>query len=188
MKQLIRVWLLLLLLIGCTTTPTTPSPPQSSAAELHNWVFEGRLAITDGQQSWQSSIKWEQQGEAYSIDLVGALGQGQISIRGDADGVTLRQGDQALQADDPDQLLAEATGLSLPISSLRYWLLGLATPTSAVTPMTDAEGRLRQLQQAGWLIHYPNYIQVDDFSLPQRLRAVHDPFTVQLLIRQWILI
>lgn len=180
--------LLLLLLAGCATGVTTASPPQSSAAELDNWAFTGRLGITDGQQSWQSSISWEQQGEAYRIDLVGALGQGQISIRGDLDGVTLRQGEQLLQADDPDQLLTEATGLSLPISSLRYWLLGLATPTSAVTPITDAEGRLRQLQQAGWLIHYPNYIQVGDFSLPQRLRAVYEPVTVQLLIRQWTLI
>ncbi len=179
---------LLPLLAGCATGVTTVSPPQSSAEDLDSWAFTGRLAITDGQQSWQSSISWEQQGEVYRIDLVGALGQGQISIRGDSDSVTLYQGGQSLQADDPDHLLAEVTGLSLPITGLRYWLLGLATPTSPMAPVTDSEGRLRQLQQAGWLIHYPNYIQVDDFSLPQRLRAVYEPVTVQLLIRQWTLI
>lgn len=186
MRQLLAIWLLVL--AGCATSPTSPTQPQRPALDLDAWVLEGRLAMTDGQQSWQSSITWEQQGDAYRIDLVGALGQGQISIRGDAHGVILRQGEHWLQAEEADQLLAEATGLSLPISGLRYWLLGLATPQMPVTPVTDAEGRMRQLQQAGWLIHYLNYMQVDEFSLPQRLRAVYEPFTVQLFIRQWTLI
>ncbi len=178
----------LLVVAGCATSPTSPAPPHRPALELDAWVLEGRVAMTDGQNSWQSSITWEQRGAGYRIDLVGALGQGQIRIRGDEQGVVLHQGEHSFHAEEADQLLAEATGLSLPISGLRYWLLGLATPDTPVTPVTDAQGRTRQLQQAGWLIHYLNYIQVDEFDLPQRLRAVYEPFTVQLFIRQWTLI
>lgn len=185
-----RAWLttlvVLVWLTGCATLPDA-TESTTSASELTDWSFEGRLAIDDGRQSWQSSIHWVQRGDDYSIDLIGPLGQGRMAIRGGPDGVSLHSGDQWLYAEEPDELLARTTGFSVPISGLRHWLRGLATPGLSARPVTDAQGRLRQLQQAGWLITYPNYVAVEAFSLPQRLQATRDEFTVRLLVGRWTL-
>lgn len=180
-------WLLLIFISGCATLDRPDGESVTTADELTDWSFEGRLGIDDGRQSWQSSVHWVQQGESYRIDLIGPLGQGRMAIRGGPDGVGLHSGDQWLYADDPDELLLQATGFSVPVSGLRHWLLGLTTPDPAAQPVADAEGRLRQLRQTGWLITYPTYIVVDGYSLPQRLQAVREEITVRLLINRWTL-
>lgn len=166
-------------------------------AELSDWRIEGRLAVSDGRQSWQSGVNWRQRGGRYAIDLIGPLGQGRVSIRGDANGVTLDDGERRLRAPDPETLLARAGIAPVPIEGLRHWLLGLPDPALSARPVTDDDGLLRRLQQAGWQIVYVNYVTVDDLVMPQRIDARRDgpgvdtpgvdTLDVRLLINRWTL-
>lgn len=159
---------------------------RAALAELSDWRVEGRLAVSNGRQSWQSSVNWRQRDERYAIDLIGPLGQGRVSIRGDADGVTLDDGERRLQAPDPETLLARAGIAPVPIEGLRYWLLGLPDPERPARPVTDDDGLLRRLQQAGWQIVYVNYITVDELVMPQRIDARREGLEVRLLINRWV--
>ncbi|MDX1605371.1 MAG: lipoprotein insertase outer membrane protein LolB [Candidatus Competibacterales bacterium] len=173
---------------GCATVPPVPD---SGTAELdreplpEHWTLDGRLALSDAARSWQASLHWEQRGAHYRIDLVGPLGQGRLAIRGGPDGVSLETERETLHAEDPDELLARATGLRLPVRGLRYWVLGRPAPAAPARPVTDDQGRLRRLQQSGWYLTYPNYITVEGRPMPQRIRAEREALDLRVLITRW---
>jgi outer membrane lipoprotein LolB len=180
-----------LLLVGCAGPAVLEgySLEQRAAhlANLQTWSIEGRLAVSDGHQNWQAGVNWRQSDENYAIDLIGPLGQGRLDIRGDADGVTLRDGERLLSAADPETLLARAGIAPVPIAGLRHWLLGLPAPAGSARPVIDDDGLLRRLQQDGWQIVYVNYVTVDDIAMPQRIDARRDELDVRLLINRWTL-
>jgi outer membrane lipoprotein LolB len=185
-----------LLLFGCAGPEALEgrSLEQRAAqlAELHAWRFEGRLAVSDGRQSWQAGVNWRQRDESYFIDLIGPLGQGRLDIRGDADGVTLRDGERLLSAAEPETLLVRAGIAPVPIAGLRHWLLGLPTPNGSARRVVGDDGLLRRLQQDGWEIVYVNYTTVADIAMPQRIDARrtdtrHGALDVRLLINRWTL-
>ncbi len=186
--------LLVVVLVACATPLPEGSLDQRAAAlqALEDWTLDGRLAVSDGRQSWQAGVRWQQQSERYAIDLIGPLGQGRLDIRGDATGVVLRDGEHLLYANDPDTLLEQASGIPVPIEGLRYWVLGLPAPDSAARPVVDDNGLLRRLLQDDWQIVYDNYVTidggtVDGLALPQRIRANRDTLDIRLLITRWTL-
>ena len=152
-----------------------------------NWQVQGRLAAINGNESWPASVRWEQNQQTYAVDLIGPLGQGRISVRGDASRVELSTGQERLQARDPDALLAQATGLQVPISGLKYWIRGIPDPATPARIERNADGRIARLEQNGWRIDYPNWIQEQGIDLPKRIQAVQDALKVNIAITTWTL-
>ncbi len=159
----------------------------AALARLRGWTADGRLAVNQGQQSWQASFHWHQQGDRYAIVLVGPLGQGQLSIRGGPGAVTLRDGRQTLRAADPEALLAKAGVPPVPVSGLRYWLLGEPDPSQPAQPVAGSNGHLRQLRQSGWSLVYPNYVEVQGLALPKRMQAERGTLQVKVFVGKWTL-
>ena len=176
------------LLSACASlTPSVDQTPVASAATLQNWQVQGRLAAINGNESWPASVRWEQNQQTYTVDLIGPLGQGRISVRGDASRVELSTGQERLQARDPDALLAQATGLQVPISGLKYWIRGIPDPATPARIERNADGRIARLEQNGWRIDYPNWIQEQGIDLPKRIQAVQDALKVNIAITTWTL-
>jgi outer membrane lipoprotein LolB len=148
---------------------------------------DGRIAVNQGSQGWQASVRWREQPERYAIDLIGPLGQGRALIEGTPAGVRMQTERDVLSAAEPDSLLAQATGMQVPISGLRYWIRGLPDPSQPSRPSVDERGRLRRLEQNGWMIEYPNYIQVNGLELPKRIHAQQGELEVKLFIQTWTL-
>ena len=180
-----------MLLGACATTAETyPSwqARQSALSALRDWSVTGRLALTTEQEGWHVSLRWVQQGPAYRIDLLGPLGQGRVHIQGDAQAVSLQTADgRSLHATDPDQLLAQAVGVRLPLKGLLYWVRGLPDPNQRSTLMQDEQGRLSRLEQGGWIIDYLGYMPVANLELPKRIRAYQGELKVQVFINEWSL-
>lgn len=182
-------------LSGCATQPA--STPETSAAwtarqaalaQRSTWQADGRIGVVNGQDGWHASFQWTQQGPTYRIDLIGPLGQGRVLIEGGAEEVTLQTQDgQRQSAPDPDTLLGQSLGVSLPVSGLRYWIRGLPQPGTTPVLQTDAAGRLLRLEQNGWVIEYPAYAPspVLNLDLPERIIARHQDLGVKLVIEQW---
>ncbi len=82
--------------------------------------------------------------------------------------------------------LATRLGFDPPLSSLRYWILGVPDPTQPATEELDQrQQRLQGLTQAGWHIDYTLYVAVGGESLPARLTLQRDTVRVRLLVDDW---
>lgn len=185
-----------LLLVACATSPSsqfvTNSPwPQRKAIlnTLQYWQILGRVSVTSEQDGWHATLNWVQQSPAYTIDLIGPLGQGRLRISSDGENVQLRSSDgKVFYATDADRLLEKTLGLRIPVNGLVYWVRGLPDPLQANVLAGDAQGRLTRLEQNGWIIDYLRYEQQEQgMELPTRIRAHQDEWTVQMVIKNWYL-
>jgi outer membrane lipoprotein LolB len=184
MKRLAGL-LLVLLLAGCATTPV-PTSSQSAAA-MSSWQLNGRVSLTRGEEGWHAGLHWQVQADTFHLRISGPLGQGGFQLKGDARGVVLVDAEgQTFAARDADALLAQVTGWQLPVTGLRYWIRGLPEPVAGAAQMTrDETGRLRRLEQSGWVIKYQRYQLVEDILLPAKLQLVHADLAVRIVIDQW---
>ena len=188
--------LLLLSITACTPiwqTKPTQTPEQrwqqrlTEQAALHDWSFHGRTAIVQGREGWNAGISWEEQGDQFRIKLSGPFAQGGVLLDGNPQTVTLTLDDgDTLTAATPEQLLAEAMGWLLPVSALRDWVRGIPyTELPIDNKQLDEQGRLIQLEQAGWEIEFLRYIPFENYSMPEKVFMKHPDLSVRLIISDW---
>lgn len=169
-----------------TLTDTRWAARQAKLSAINDWTLSGRIGVIENQKGWHASLYWNQQGQAYSIELIGPLGQGRLRIRGNEREVTVRTADgQVLSAPRPEQLLEETVGFRIPVDGLVYWIRGLPDPSQRRLLKGDQQGRLLRLEQNGWVIEYPRYMQVADLELPAQIRARRGDVQLKLVIKKW---
>jgi outer membrane lipoprotein LolB len=154
---------------------------------MSSWQLNGRVSLTRGEEGWHAGLHWQVQADTFHLRISGPLGQGGFQLKGDARGVVLVDAEgQTFAARDADALLAQVTGWQLPVTGLRYWIRGLPEPVAGAAQMTrDETGRLRRLEQSGWVIKYQRYQLVEDILLPAKLQLVHADLAVRIVIDQW---
>ena len=168
---------------------------QTALMAVSVWTLAGRLtAHNNGADigsagsavNVSAALHWVQQASGYSIDVIAPFGQGALRLEGNNDGVMLRLADgRQISAANPDTLLHDHTGLHLPVTSLRFWVMGLPDPASEVRKMLDDAGRLRWLEQAGWRIEFLRYGQINGLDLPDKLVVTHPSLHLRLVIDRW---
>lgn len=189
--KLLKVLFPVLFLAGCAATPVTETPvlPGSfpTAADLPpHWQLTGRISLVQGETGWHATLDWREQDSDFRLRVSGPLGQGGFLLTGNPGGVLLQDAaQQVYTAPDADTLLTEVTGWALPVSGLRYWVRGIPEPASPFRATVDAHGRLAQLSQQGWDIHFKRYHTVDDGRWPARLDLARDDIAVRMLIDEW---
>jgi outer membrane lipoprotein LolB len=145
------------------------------------------VSVTLQEQGWHANLEWVQQGSTYELGLSGPLNQGRLEIAGGPRGVTARGSDGSIvSADDAETLLTEQMGWSLPVRGMRYWVLGVPDPSQPVVSMAlDELGRLATLEQAGWVIRYPSYLEGEGLDLPHKIRLDSTRVNVRMVIDEW---
>ena len=94
----------------------------------------GKLGLRSATDSFTATLQWRQVGDDYRIRLSGPFGAGALQIEGDEQGVTLRTGEgQEYAAGSQEELLYQHLGWSVPLSGLRYWMLGRTPPEQEVS-------------------------------------------------------
>lgn len=194
MSRLLLPLLLVLFFAGCATTPPLPQPDDAEQAwqahrqqmtTVQQWQLNGRLLTITGHETWSTGINWRQQGEEYRIMLIAPLGQGSLLLEGDLEQVTLQPHDgEAQHASDPETLLARQLGWHVPLTALRYWVLGLPAP-GAHQHQINEFGLLQTLQQDGWEIEFRDYTERNGLLLPGRIFANNHQAKVRLSIGDW---
>lgn len=182
-------------LAGCAIPPSVAPindhawiTRQAQLSRLNRWQAVGRIGIVNGQEGWHASFQWAQEETGYRIDLIGPLGQGRVLIRGESEQVSIQTQDgQQRVAPDADTLVAEALGVRLPVSGLRYWLRGVPEPGPVTSLQSDTTGRLTRLEQNGWIIDYTDYAPAAAHELPTRIAAHRQDLSVKLVIERWTL-
>lgn len=196
-----RKYLLILLVAleaGCASVPPPPPPVDNPAqvwqqrreelSRIAYWHLTGRLAVRNGDDAWNIHLDWQQRGDDYRIQLNGPFGAGKVRLIGNANGVELHDSDNHIfYADKPGELLAERTGVSMPVAGLRYWILGLSTPQQKQPPRLDDRGRLAYLEDDHWRVNFRRYTNVDGLQLPDKIFISKPAQTidVRLVVDEW---
>lgn len=191
----ISLLLLTLTLAACSQTPPRPLPDinpqyswqlrQQQLQQLTHWQLSGRLAVQSEHEAWHMSLMWEQRSEHYSLNIIAPLGQGSMRLHGDSNQVMMITDEgETHTADNPERLLFQQLGWKVPVSALRYWVLGLPAPGSFQQKLDDF-GRLTRLEQAGWEIRFHNYQPQGGVELPRKVFINNHLAKVKLVVSDW---
>ena len=182
-------------LAACATTGPAGDDDRLAAWAAHRawlegvstWRASGRVAVSSGSESFSATLRWRQARDGFRIQLSGPFGQGAVRVEGAGGGVVLRTADGRIaRAPTPEALLAAELGVQVPVSVLRYWLLGRPAPGS--TPQVldlDWAGRIARLEQAGWQVNYQEYRDSGAGALPARLDIRNEQVEARILISRW---
>lgn len=163
---------------------------QQRLKNIAQWTAQGRIAVQTETDGGQADFHWSQQDvQHYAIRLQAPLGAGTTWIDSNGQGVSLRtsSGD-SLYARDVDRLMRRVNGWPLPVSGLRYWVLGLpAADRPYQVTQWNEHGLPEVMQQDGWRIEFRDYAYESSLLLPHKLfiRRLDQEISVRLIIRQW---
>lgn len=152
---------------------------------IHSWHINAVMGIHKPGESDIVSASWDQQGDQYIVRLSGPLNSGSARIEGSLNKVTLWKNKQPISAASPEQLIKQVLGWQLPISNLRYWILGLPVPALASQQHFDAYHHLSCLKQQGWHIRYANFVEINNIDLPTKIWLDNSQIHIKIVIRRW---
>jgi outer membrane lipoprotein LolB len=154
---------------------------------LSHFELKGRVAVAARADGFNANLRWVQEGTRAQLSLEGPLGVGgaQVSAAGDDLTVQTSRGEHFDSAAAHEALVARL-GFDPPLSSMRYWVLGVPDPAQPSTEELDsAQQQLTALTQGGWHIDYGSYMQSGARSLPARLTLQREGVRVRLLVDDW---
>ena len=150
------------------------------------WEFAGRIGVSAGDEGFNGKIWWRQDGIVFRARISGPLGMGTIFINGDRRELTLTDRDGVItELIDAEVELRQRYGWTIPVTSLRYWTLGIPDPSSPSDAGFNASGQLIELKQREWQVTIAEYRDGGGQSMPRRLTAVNDDIKVRLVIDSW---
>lgn len=186
-------WLaLVVLLVGCAALPPVEHGEGRLPDDLAAFTLEGKVAWRHPEGRGNANLSWAQDDEAFALLLTGPLGHGAVRIEGDGEWVRLESSEGVRHAPRADDLLAETLGFPVPVSQVRWWVLGLpAPPAEGNGPVRvherDAHGRPDLITQDAWRIRWADRRLVADYALPRRVEISRDDVSLILVVGAWSL-
>jgi outer membrane lipoprotein LolB len=176
-----------IVLASCTSVRPrlAPAPWPQRLADLqrtNTWQLDGRAAVALGQQGWQASLDWRQQGDASEVHLAGPFGVGALELKLTPDGLSLNG---APPSEAVVAQLQNRLGFDLPLEQLRYWLLGIPDPSSTFELTRNAQDRAMHLAQLGWSIDYDRYVPNNGDVMPAHLVLSRADARVRIAVDRW---
>lgn len=183
---------LVLALGGCQTVPVPAAPSvawnvrRPALQTLERFSLNGRVAVAVGKQGFNAGLRWTQSGAVTHLDLTGPLGAGGVQVTangGDLSVVT--SSGKRLDDTQARSELADKLGFEPPLTSLRYWVLGVPDPGAPASVQLDAQQRLTELTQDGWRIDYGAYMPAGAEWLPRLLTLRREGVRVRMVVDGW---
>ncbi|MFZ9709424.1 MAG: lipoprotein insertase outer membrane protein LolB [Steroidobacteraceae bacterium] len=156
-----------------------PDNWEARRAVLQSWQsfdLTGRIALASSEQGVVAGLRWQQQAGRTELGLEGPAGVGAQRWRFEAG------------REDELRSLEAVLGFALPVSSVRYWLLGVPDPALPADLQLAADAaRLEALTQAGWQVRFLDYGPVSGtrFELPARIEIRREGWRARLIVTDW---
>lgn len=173
---------------GLRPMPETANWPARRAAlqAMADWTVRGRIAMATAEDGWSGSLIWRQANEDVDLSFRGPLGVGGVRIRGTTERLEVETTrGQALTIRDPEDELRREFGWTIPVYSMRYWMLGASDPHSRADEVVDDRGLLKELSQGGWTVLYESYRDVEGTLLPRKVVLQNDDIRIRLAVSSW---
>jgi len=195
-----RAVLLLLagvLLAACVSAPPRPAAPPASwdarrtaLQAIARFSLDGRIAAAVGQEGFNASLTWAQQGGRSDLTLRAPLGFGSAQVIRDGTDIrmTSSRGQKLSGAVAMDEL-SRRLGFDPPLDSLRYWVLGVPDPAQPAIETPGEAMSLAVLEQQGWRVEYAEYKAFGTGGaaemMPRRLTLTRTGIRLRLVIDHW---
>ncbi len=154
---------------------------------VDEWEFSGRIGVSAGDEGFNGQLWWRQDGVVFRARISGPLGVGTVFINGDRHELTVTDRDGVVtELDDAEVELRQMYGWTIPVTSLRFWALGIPDPASSAETEFGADGQLAKLRQRNWEVDITQYREGGGQLMPRRLTAVNDDVKVRLVIDKWV--
>lgn len=191
--RLFALFFVLFVLASCVTRQSVQLPEidnwQQRTAVLggrKNWQFSGRIGVSAGEDGFNGKIRWEQNGAAYQATVGGPLGVGTVRIEGHGRSVELTDKDGVrTELHNAETDLRLRYGWTIPVTSLRYWALGIPDPSSPATTELNDDGQLLKLEQRDWTVTISRYRIGSGQPMPSLLTAANVDTRVRIVIDRW---
>lgn len=182
------------LLSGCATPKSAALPEigdwtgrQNVLQGLDEWEFSGRIAVKTQNDGFNGKLRWAQNRNAFEVTASGPLGAGAVRIESDGRSVTLTDKDGVTtELDDAELEFRYRYGWTIPVTSLRYWALGIPDPSGPADTVIGEDGQLTSLTQRDWSVTFSRYAEGGGQLMPKVLTAENDDTRVRLVIDYWI--
>jgi outer membrane lipoprotein LolB len=162
---------------------------EAKIAALTHWTARARISVQTSEDSLSADLIWTQIGAAYNLRLSGPFGSGALTIRGNNTKVILLTSDgQSFLASTPEELMLAQLGWSVPLSQLRYWLVGIPDQSSRdnlVTELTDKVGRYVSFFQFGCEVVYKDYYDDRHPNVPRKLSIGCQDVKSRIVLKKW---
>ena len=183
----------LFVLTACSTQRSVTLPDISDPdiryavlAALDEWEFAGRIGVSAGSEGFNGKIWWRQDGTVYRARISGPLGVGTVFINGNRGDMTITDNDGvATQLENAEIELRNRYGWTIPVESLRYWVLGVRDPELLSSGHQDEQGRISRFSQGSWSVNISEYREAAGQEMPRRLSAVSGEVKVRMVIDEW---
>ncbi len=183
--RLFAIVLLILQLASCASVPDKIGSgfelyAQEALYKKTEWSFLGRIVITDQNNALSANISWEHFDNRDEIDLSGVFGIGRTKISLSRGRVEIKSaGESDVQLGDIDGIVSSMLGVKVPISSLKYWVLGLVDPYADFIPQDSG------FDQHGWKVRYLQMQLSGKINLPRKIRLEQGSAKLKLIVNQW---
>lgn len=186
MMRLLFVVVVLAWLSGCASTRVSvPMKTRPVLAEQAAFAFNGRVATMHDGERTSAGVRWTHHDSEDEILLLAPLGQTKARIFSNGQAVSLEAEGRFYVASDAESLTEQVLGWHLPMSGMRYWVLGMPAKGSHADIERDSLGQISVMHQDGWEIRYQSYASDAPDSLPLRLVLLRDGMELKLLIDEW---
>ncbi|MTD39522.1 lipoprotein localization protein LolB [Erwinia sp. CPCC 100877] len=190
------------LLLAACVSHQTPKGPEIShdnlqwqqhmaqVKRLSQYQTRGAFAWISDNQKVYARFFWQQTGQSrYRLLLSNPLGSTELELNARPGVVTLTNNKgQRYQGQDAEQLLAQLTGMPIPINSLRQWILGL--PGDATDYRVDENYRLSELNYdrdgKKWKVTWNGYSDKVKPALPASMELNDGEQRIKLKMDNWI--
>ena len=154
--------------------------------DIEEFRMEGRLALNTGRRGYSGTVSWEQNDDIVDFRFRGPFGFGGFRIHGDPEQLRVKTtaGDEFLLT-DPEKEMNDRFGWSLPVHSMRSWILGVSDPGLPATEVPDEAGLLESVEQAGWAVYYDSYGEAEGLVLPRRLDMERGDVRIRVMTDRW---
>lgn len=163
---------------------------QQQLRDVSQFQTRGAFAYLSAQQKVYARFFWQQTGQdRYRLLLTNPLGSTELELNALPGAVTLLNNKgQRYRAKDAAEMINQLTGMSVPLNSLRQWILGL--PAGATDYKLDDQYRLRELHinlgGKRWNVVWSSYDSKTQPAMPTRMELSEGDRRIKLKMDHWM--
>lgn len=185
--------LLLLVLAGCAAERGLELPEMSdwevrrqALADLDEWEFRGRVGVRTVDDGFNGNLRYWQNDDVFLASVSGPLGAGTVKIQGHGREISITdQEGEVTEMQDAEAMLWRRYGWTIPVTSLRFWALGIPDPSLPAVTAIGEDGLLRRLEQGTWDVTIEEYREGGGQLMPRRMTATQRDTRVRIVIDNW---